>query len=163
MASAAPQFGGPLGSPLIDNGPAVYNYAYSVADDLTGTHFGKNEVRDGPHTEGEYHVALPDGRIQTVTYHVDGDSGYIADVNYSGQSNIGVGVGSRLAHSGIVHSPIAHGLAHPAVALAHSGLGHPVSSRIALANSVAAHNNIAVNSNLAHNAAIARSQRPLFG
>ena len=90
MASAAPQL--QLNRPIYDNGPAVYNYAYSVADDVTGTHFGKNEIRDGPHTEGEYHVALPDGRIQTVTYHVDGDSGYIADVNYSGEPTIGLGV-----------------------------------------------------------------------
>ena len=104
MASATPQL--PLGRPIYDNRPAVYNYAYSVADDIEGTHFGKNEARDGPTTTGEYHVALPDGRIQTVTYHVDGDSGYIADVNYSGEPTIGLGVNRR--HP-IVHSPIVYG------------------------------------------------------
>jgi len=31
-------------------------------------------------------VALPDGRIQTVNYHVDGYGGYVADVSYSGQA-----------------------------------------------------------------------------
>ena len=162
MASAAPQF--PLGGGVLHNEPAVYNYAYSVADDLTGTHFGKDEVRDGPHTEGEYHVALPDGRIQTVTYHVDGDSGYIADVNYSGQPTIGLGVNRR--HP-VVHSPLAHaGIVHPAVGLNHAGLAHPV-SRIAHANNVAAHNNLAHNTlahnTLAHSAAIARGQVPIFG
>jgi hypothetical protein len=30
-------------------------------------------------------VALPDGRIQTVTYHADGN-GYVADVQYQGQA-----------------------------------------------------------------------------
>ena len=156
MASAAPQL--PLGRSIYDNGPAVYNYAYTVADDIEGTHFGKNEIRDGPHTEGEYHVALPDGRIQTVTYHVDGLSGYIADVNYSGQSNIDIGV--NRVHP-VVHSPIAH-----------AGLAHPVASSIAHANNVALHNNIAHNNiahntiahnNLARSAAIARGQVPLFG
>jgi hypothetical protein len=35
--------------------------------------------------QGQYFVALPDGRIQTVTYHADGN-GYVADVQYQGQA-----------------------------------------------------------------------------
>lgn len=56
-----------------------------MADSLSGANFGASEARDGYSTQGEYHVALPDGRIQTVSYRTDGDSGHIADVKYSGE------------------------------------------------------------------------------
>ena len=70
-ASAAPA--GPVApyapaphGPTYKDAPAVYQYGYAVNDDYTGTNFGANEARDGYATNGEYHVALPDGRIQTV-------------------------------------------------------------------------------------------------
>ncbi|XP_047471370.1 pro-resilin-like [Penaeus chinensis] len=40
------------------------------------------EARDGANTEGSYYVLLPDGRLQKVTYTVNGNSGYVADVTY---------------------------------------------------------------------------------
>ena len=69
-----------------DVAPA-YNYAYAVADDYSGSNFGATEARDGYATHGEYHVALPDGRIQTVTYNADpyGYGGYVAEVTYTGE------------------------------------------------------------------------------
>ena len=68
--------------------PVHYAYEYKVHDDYAGTDFGHHEARDGYATNGEYHVLLPDGRLQTVTYHVDDAyGGYIADVKYTGTAH----------------------------------------------------------------------------
>merc|ERR1712008_138342 len=67
-------------------GPAAYNYGYAVADSYSGVNFGATEARDGYAPTGSYNVLLPDGRTQTVTYTVGDDySGYVADVQYSGE------------------------------------------------------------------------------
>ena len=67
--------------------PAAYTYQYGVNDDYSGANFNADESRDGYSTKGSYSVALPDGRLQTVTYNVaDGYSGYVADVTYSGEA-----------------------------------------------------------------------------
>ena len=71
--------------PKYEDHPVNYEYAYAVKDDYSGLHFGANEKRDGYGASGQYHVALPDCRIQTVTYTVDGYGGYVADVSYSGE------------------------------------------------------------------------------
>ena len=65
----------------------MYSYQYGVNDDYSGANFNADESRDGYSTKGSYSVALPDGRVQTVTYNVaDGYSGYVADVTYSGEA-----------------------------------------------------------------------------
>merc|ERR1712226_1286242 len=67
-------YAAPHHAPAYDDVPAAYNFAYGVADEYSGA------------TSGSYNVALPDGRIQTVTYHVDDAyGGYVADVSYSGE------------------------------------------------------------------------------
>ena len=63
-------------------GPSNYAFGYSVKDDYSGDDFSHNEVRDGYKTEGEYRVALPDGRVQIVSYVAD-ENGYQADVRKS--------------------------------------------------------------------------------
>ena len=79
-------YAAPHHAPAYADVPAAYNYAYAVADDYSGSTFGATETRDGYATSGSYNVALPDGRIQTVTYHVDDAyGGYVADVSYSGE------------------------------------------------------------------------------
>ena len=62
-----------------------YAYTYGVADATYGNKvdFGHSESRDGYATKGSYRVALPDGRVQVVTYHAD-ENGYFADVTYEG-------------------------------------------------------------------------------
>ena len=74
--------------PVYEDAPPVYGYEYAVADDYSKVTFGQNEARDGYKTSGSYRVALPDGRIQTVTYRVDDAySGLVADVVYEGTAH----------------------------------------------------------------------------
>merc|ERR1712020_86728 len=73
----------PYHEPAYD-GPAVYEYGYAVQDDYSKAAFSANENRNGDATTGSYTVALPDGRTQIVTYHVDAYGGYVADVKYEG-------------------------------------------------------------------------------
>ena len=66
--------------------PRPFAYAYGVADDYAGTNFDKKETQDEYGVvQGQYRVALPDGRTQIVTYHADHENGYVADVKYEGQ------------------------------------------------------------------------------
>ncbi|XP_047479227.1 cuticle protein 19.8-like [Penaeus chinensis] len=67
-----------------ESGEAKYNFNWAVSDDSSSNEFGHQEARDGDHTQGSYYVQLPDGRLQTVKYFVDGDSGYVAEVSYEG-------------------------------------------------------------------------------
>merc|ERR1712172_442339 len=66
--------------------PAVYDFAWDVLDTYSGNDFGHQESRNEALTTGSYHVALPDGRVQTVTYTVDGYGGYAAEVTYAGEA-----------------------------------------------------------------------------
>ena len=81
---------------LQDETPKNYAFGYAVKDDYTGDDFSHQESRDGYKTSGEYRVALPDGRIQIVTYHAD-ENGYVADVKYEG----------------VAHAPEPYHHAHP--------------------------------------------------
>nr|XP_027227495.1 cuticle protein 19.8-like [Penaeus vannamei] len=67
--------------------PAKYDFNYAVKDDYSGNDFGHQEARDGYNTQGSYYVLLPDGRLQKVTYTVNGDSGYVAEVSYEGEAS----------------------------------------------------------------------------
>ena len=65
--------------------PQPYSFEYEVQDDQ-GNDYGHKEESDGRRVEGEYRVLLPDTRVQTVTYYVEGDSGFVADVQYEGEA-----------------------------------------------------------------------------
>merc|ERR1712203_964492 len=62
--------------------PPVYTYTYAVADDYSGSNFGADEQRDGLVASGSYFFNLPDSRVQKVTYSVNADGGYVAEVSY---------------------------------------------------------------------------------
>ena len=69
------------------NAAPSYAFKYNVNDSPYGPVFSHGENREGYNAEGEYQVNLPDGRVATVTYKVDGPSGgFIADVKYDGVS-----------------------------------------------------------------------------
>merc|ERR1712018_928626 len=71
-------------APHYDEAPKPYAFQYGVADDYSGAKFNAQETADGKAVSGSYQVALPDGRIQTVTYTADHYNGYDADVKYEG-------------------------------------------------------------------------------
>merc|ERR1712183_865297 len=52
--------------------PQPYTYQYGVADDYSKANFRKAESQDeGGNVQGEYTIALPDGRIQRTKYTAD--------------------------------------------------------------------------------------------
>ena len=54
----------------------MFRYGYAVQDDI-GNDFNKQETSDGGVVTGQYSVLLPDGRIQTVTYSVAPNTGFV--------------------------------------------------------------------------------------
>ncbi|XP_037801926.1 pro-resilin-like [Penaeus monodon] len=81
-----PQHSDEASAESFESSEAKYSFNWAVSDDSSSNEFGHQEVRDGDHTQGSYYVQLPDGRLQTVKYFVDGDSGYVAEVNYEGEA-----------------------------------------------------------------------------
>ncbi|XP_068210405.1 pro-resilin-like [Palaemon carinicauda] len=73
-------------SESFESSEAQYNFNWAVNHAPSRNDFGHQEARDGDNTQGSYYVQLPDGRLQKVAFHVDGDDGYIADVTYSGEA-----------------------------------------------------------------------------
>ncbi|KAJ8959078.1 hypothetical protein NQ318_022335 [Aromia moschata] len=87
FASAAPQFVPQrVFSPVPSEPPTPYDYQYKVENPPTNTFFGKNEAGDAAgRVTGSYYVYLPDGRLMTVDYSVDGNSGFIPRISFSNQ------------------------------------------------------------------------------
>ncbi|XP_068209979.1 pro-resilin-like [Palaemon carinicauda] len=87
LANAAPGFSSEERSfESYESSEAQYSFNYAVKDESSENDFGHQETRDGDNTQGSYYVQLPDGRLQTVKYYVDGDSGYVAEVSYQGEA-----------------------------------------------------------------------------
>lgn len=65
--------------------PQPYSYNYEVKDDKSNN-YGQSEIVDNKgFVSGSYHVLLPDGRHQYVTYKDEG-FGLVAEVTYKGES-----------------------------------------------------------------------------
>merc|ERR1711970_1678552 len=97
-----------------DYQPSPYHYEYKVHDPKEYLDFGAAEEGDGKgDVHGQYHVQLPDGRLQHVSYHVDDYNGYIADVSYDGHAEHPSyhgghhGVSQGVSHGG--HHGVSHG------------------------------------------------------
>ncbi|XP_043236327.1 pro-resilin-like [Amphibalanus amphitrite] len=74
----------PDGLPI---GPGMpYSFSWAVDEPDYGNQYGHEEESDGVVTQGQYRVLLPDGRTQIVTYSVEGDSGFQAQVTYEGEA-----------------------------------------------------------------------------
>ncbi|XP_071749607.1 cuticle protein 19.8-like [Lepeophtheirus salmonis] len=59
-----------------------YGYNYGVVDDESGVNMSADELAENGVVSGSYKVVLPDGRMKIVTYTVEGDSGFVADVQF---------------------------------------------------------------------------------
>ncbi|KAF0297996.1 Pro-resilin [Amphibalanus amphitrite] len=75
---------GPANS--LDGQGMPYNFDWAVREPDYGNNFDHQEKSDGAVTSGQYRVNLPDGRVQIVTYTVEGDSGFQATVTYEGEA-----------------------------------------------------------------------------
>ncbi|XP_050693347.1 nascent polypeptide-associated complex subunit alpha, muscle-specific form-like [Eriocheir sinensis] len=58
-----------------------YSFAYAVDAPEYKNFYDREEARLGQETRGRFRVALPDNRLQTVTYRADGN-GYTASISY---------------------------------------------------------------------------------
>ncbi|XP_013133972.1 PREDICTED: uncharacterized protein LOC106099840, partial [Papilio polytes] len=66
------------------NYASSYEFGYRVHDMHSGNNFGHQEEKKGEETNGQYHVLLPDGRMQNVIYSA-GPEGFHADITYDGR------------------------------------------------------------------------------
>nr|AYA49958.1 cuticular protein 121 [Leptinotarsa decemlineata] len=84
---AAPQFFSQKVPTYTNELPTPYEYQYKVENPPTNTFYGKNEAGDiAGRVAGSYYVYLPDGRLMTVDYSVNGESGFVPKISFSRQS-----------------------------------------------------------------------------
>lgn len=68
--------------------PSPYQFEYKVEDQPNTLYFGANESgNEAGKVEGKYYVLLPDGRLMTVNYYVDGESGFVPTISFEPNSN----------------------------------------------------------------------------
>ena len=95
--------------------PDPFSFTYGVHDDHYNTDFSESRSGDGAgNIKGEYSVALPDGRIQYVTYTADGGyGGTVMEVSYKGEARHPEAVHSTPVVHEVVSTPVlSHGVSH---------------------------------------------------
>merc|ERR1712203_1046189 len=108
-----------------------YTYTYAVADDYSKSNFNAEETSDGAsNVQGSYTVALPDGRIQKVTYTSNGYDGFVADVTYEGTAVYpeAPAPGYKAAPAP-AYAPVAHAV-HAAPVVAHAVHAAPIAHAV---------------------------------
>lgn len=61
-----------------------YSYNWGVNDSESKNYYGQEQKSDDAgRVEGKYYVWLADGRLMTVSYYVDGDSGFVPTITFS--------------------------------------------------------------------------------
>ncbi|XP_075218206.1 uncharacterized protein LOC142322994 [Lycorma delicatula] len=72
-----------------DEAPMPYQYEYKVEDQEKQLYHGKEESgNEAGKVEGKYYVLLPDNRLMTVTYSVEGESGFIQKTEYQDNAQV---------------------------------------------------------------------------
>ncbi|XP_054088529.1 uncharacterized protein LOC105216193 [Zeugodacus cucurbitae] len=70
--------------------PEPYEYQYEVKDPEKELFFNKNEAGDAAgKVSGQYSVWLPDGRLMTVAYTVEGENGFVPKVTFDTTNPLG--------------------------------------------------------------------------
>ncbi|KAL7635951.1 UNVERIFIED_CONTAM: hypothetical protein RMT77_013768 [Armadillidium vulgare] len=67
-------------------GEDSYEFQYQIQDHSEELDFGHKEEKRDDRVEGYYYVLLPDSRLQKVRYYVEGDSGFVAEVEFEGSA-----------------------------------------------------------------------------
>merc|ERR1712079_960009 len=116
-------------APIVHAAPVVHAVAHAaplddLAEDYSKAAFSQTESNDGTGVvEGSYQVNLPDGRVQTVTYHANDIDGYVAEVSYAGEAQFPEAV--PVAHAVHAAPVVAHAV-HAAPVVAHAVHAAPV-------------------------------------
>merc|ERR1719312_1835192 len=100
-----------------DEAPEPFAYEYGVSDDYSGANFRKSETQDaGGNVAGSFSINLPDGRVQTTSYHADDQLGFVADVTYEGTPVYPEAPVVKAVHAPVVAHAAPLVRAHPVVA-----------------------------------------------
>ncbi|GAA1961802.1 chitin-binding domain-containing protein [Kitasatospora viridis] len=80
--AAASQPQAAAAAPAKEEPPQPYNYKYDVTDADGALSAAESSGNESGPVEGSYYVLLPDNRLMTVSYYVDGESGFVPQISF---------------------------------------------------------------------------------